>query len=125
MLFLLFTCAVLLAAGCLAAFFVGTDDFEGRWRSIGVIEENRIVPFPGNVISHEVIILDGRAQYLINGDPMNVDYRRRKLEVDLTAELTMVYNISIEEGRLILTDPHGMRMAFEKIQDPDDIEELI
>ena len=119
MIFLGFTCAVFLAAGLLAAAYVTADDFEGHWLCTGTMEENRFVPFPPQVIQNEIIIRDDQIEYYINGDQVSATYSRRRIRVELAAQICMEYRLSMEEGRMIVTDQHGMRMVYERIGDEE------
>lgn len=118
MLYLIFTCAILLCAGLLLAFYVTGDDFEGRWICVGTQEGEHFVPFPGGVIRQELVVYDDRAEYYINGDSMNVTYSRRRLQMHLTAQISRTYHLSIEEGRLLLTDENGTVLIFERMEEP-------
>ena len=117
MTFLIFTCLVILTAGALLAWYVADDDFEGRWYSIGVMEGDRLVPFPFGTIAHELIFEDGYVQYMINGDHVPVTRSGRILRAELAAQICIDYKISIREGRLIMTDPNGMQTVFEKVEE--------
>ncbi len=118
--FLIFTCIIFLTAGALFAWFVSSDDFEGEWISIGVLEGDRLISFPPMAsTTHQLRIEDGIAEYMINGDYVPVTRSGRVLRVELAAQICMEYRISIHEGHLIMTDPNGMGMVFEKLEPPE------
>lgn len=115
--FLIFSCIVILAAGTLLAWFVSADDFEGCWISIGVMDHGRLVPFPMGTITHELRLIDGNAEYMINGDHVPVTRSGRTLRAELAAQICIDYRLSIREGRLVMTDPNGMQTVFEKVEE--------
>ena len=115
--FLIFSCIVILAAGTLLAWFVSSDEFEGCWVSIGVMDGRRLIPFPMGTISHELRFTDGNVEYMINGDHVPVTRSGRILQAELAAQICIDYKLSIREGRLIMTDPRGMQTVFEKVEE--------
>lgn len=112
--FIIFTCVIFLAAGALLAWFLSDDDFEGTWISIGVMEGDRLVRFPAGALTHELRFTDGYVEYMINGDHLPVTRSGRTLRTELAVQITIDYKISIQEGRLVMRDPHGMQIVFEK-----------
>lgn len=117
--FVIFTCVVFLAAGALFAWFLSADEFEGLWVSLGVMDGDRLVPFPGEAVRHTVSFDEGQAAYFINDEQMEVTRSGRILRVELAAQICMEYRMSIHEGRLILAGPGGMRMVFEKVSEEE------
>jgi len=117
MTFLIFTCIVILAAGALLGWFLSNDDFEGDWISIGVMDGERLVEFPRGSITHELRFEDGYVEYMINGDHVPVTRSGKILRAELAAQICIDYRISIREGRLVMTDPHGMKTVFEKLEE--------
>ena len=115
---LIFTCVIILAAGFLLAAYVSSDDFEGRWQCVGTIAEGRFVPYPEGFIRQQIIIEDDRVVFTISGDALNADYSRRRIRVHLTAQIMQEYRLTMEEGRMIVTDPAGMKMVFERMEEP-------
>lgn len=118
--FLIFSCLVFVAAGALLTWFVSSDEFDGTWESIGVMEGDRLVPFPGGTVSHTLSFDDGMVAYFINNEQMEVTRSGRTLRVELAAQIYMEYRMSIEEGHLVLKDRHGMKMVFEKLEFDDE-----
>lgn len=117
---LIFTCIVLLAAGALFAWFASADEFDGLWVSIGVMEGDRLVVFPAGTLPHTLRFGEDGAAYFIGGEQMPVVRKGRKLQVELAAQICIDYRLEIKEGRLIMTDPHGMKTVFERVE--EDIE---
>lgn len=116
---LVFTCVIILAAGALLAAYVSADAFEGIWRCVGTIAEGRFVPYPDGIIRQSIVIRDDQVLFTINGDALNADYARRKIRVHLTAQIMQEYRLTMEEGRMIVTDPAGMKMVFERQEEPE------
>ena len=114
--FIIFTCLVFLVAGSLLAWFVSSDDFEGTWVSIGVMEGHHLVPFPGNTVSHTLSFDEGYVAYFINNDQIPATRSGRSIRVELAAQIYIEYKMAIREGHLVLTDPHGTRLVFEKTE---------
>lgn len=116
---LIFTCIILLAAGALFAWFVSADDFEGRWISIGVMDGDRLAPFPFGTITHELRFENGDVEYMINGEHVPVTRSGKVLRAELAAQICIDYHIHISEGRLIMADPNGMQTVFEKLEEEE------
>lgn len=117
---LIFTCIVLLVAGALFAWFASADDFDGMWVSIGVMEGDHMVPFAGGGISYTLSFDEGNVAYFIGDEQMPVTRSGKKLQVELAAQICIDYRIEIREGHLIMTDPHGMKMVFEKVEEENE-----
>ena len=122
--FLIFTCIIILTVGALLGWYVSTDDFDGCWISIGVMEGDRLIIFPGGAITHELRFSEDSVQYLINGEHVPVTRSGKTLRAELAAQICIEYRLSISEGRLVMTDPGGMRVVFEKIEREVEAEDL-
>lgn len=120
MTYLLFVCIVIIVSGLLLAWFVSSDDFDGTWVSIGIMEGNHLAPFAGGVISHTLSFDEGHAAYFINDEQVPVTRSGRRLQVELAAQIFIEYKLAIREGHLIMTDPNGMQMVFEKVEYDDE-----
>lgn len=114
--FVIFTCMIILTAGALLAWYVSADDFEGRWISIGVMQADRLVIFPAGAIAHELRFDEDGTEYLINGEHVPVTRSGKILRAELAAQICIEYRISISEGRLLMTDPQGMQVVFERLE---------
>lgn len=110
-----FACAVFAAAGLLLAAYVSEDEFEGDWICVGTMVADRFTPYPDGFIHSEILIGDGRIEHCIAGEPVSATYKHRKIQVELAAQIVMEYQLSMEEGRLIVTDQNGMRLVYERV----------
>lgn len=110
-----FTCAIFALAGLLLVAYISEDDFEGDWVCVGTMVGDRFAPYPGGFIHSEIVIEDDRVQYFIAGEQVSATYRRRKIQVELAAQIVMEYRLSIEEGRLIMQDQNGTRLVYERL----------
>ncbi|MBQ9014691.1 MAG: hypothetical protein IJ109_01100 [Firmicutes bacterium] len=119
--YIVFTCLIFVVAGALLAWFVSSDDLDGMWVSIGVMEGEHLALFPPGVPRHTLSFDEGRAAYFIGEEQMPVTRSGRRLQVELAAQIFIEYRLSISEGNLIMTDPRGMRMVFEKIEEDEDL----
>lgn len=120
MFFLIFSCIVILAAGALLTWFISTDDFDGTWESIGVMEDGRLVPFAGGTVCHTLSFDEGYVAYFLNNEQMPATRKGRTIQVELAAQIFMEYRLSIREGKLIMTDPQGTQLVFEKLEFDDE-----
>lgn len=117
---LIFTCIVILVTGALLAWYVSIDDFDGMWVSIGVMEGDHLVPFAGGALSYTLSFDEGNVVYFIGDEQLPVTRSGRRLQVELAAQICIDYKIEIQESHLVMTDPHGMRMVFEKVEEDDE-----
>ena len=120
MMYLIFSCIVILAAGALLAWFISADEFDGTWESIGVLENDRLVPFTGGAVSHTLSFDEGHAAYFIGNEQMPVTRKGKTLQVELAAQIFMEYKLSIREGDLVMTDANGTQLVFRKLEFEDE-----
>ena len=64
---------------------------------------------------------EGHAAYFIGNEQIPVTRSGRRLQVELAAQIFIEYRLSISEGHLIMSDPHGMRMVFEKVEEDEEL----
>ena len=119
--YLFFTCLVFVVAGALLAWFVSSDELDGMWVSIGVIEGEHLALFPAGALQYTLSFDEGRAAYFIGNEQIPVTRSGRRLQVELAAQIFIEYRLSISEGHLIMSDPHGMRMVFEKVEEDEEL----
>ena len=108
-------------AGALLAWFVSSDELDGMWVSIGVMEGEHLALFPAGALPYTLSFDEGRAAYFIGNEQIPVTRSGRRLQVELAAQIFIEYRLSISEGHLIMSDPHGMRMVFEKVEEDEEL----
>lgn len=119
--YLFFTCLIFVIAGAILAWFVSADDLDGMWVSVGVMEGDHLALFPAGSLQYTLSFDEGRAAYFIGNEQIPVTRSGHRLQVELAAQIFIEYRLSISEGRLVMTDPQGTRMVFEKVEEDEDI----
>ena len=83
------------------------------------MEGSHFVPLAGGGLSYTLSFDEGHAVYFIGDEQIPVTRIGHKLQAELAAQICIEYEIEIVHGQLIMTDPHGMKMVFEKVEEDE------